>query len=523
MLKETFEKFQVMNPTEIIGYFYENYSNFDVTCACSFGAEDVVLIDMISKITKNPYIFTIDTGRLPDETYQLMDRIRKHYGIKIRVFYPDASEVEELVSEKGFFSFRASLENRKECCRIRKVNPLKRALSGSSVWISGLRNSQSVTRADLSVVEEDASFPGLVKISPLLRWSDEDVWSYIRKNNVPYNELHDNGYPSIGCLPCTRAIKPGDDIRSGRWWWEKPESRECGLHLPKSPENRKVGNVKINLPKATKDSPAENAHLDKLENLSIYVIREAYHHFKDIGLLWSIGKDSTVLLWLIRKAFFGRVPFPCIHCDTSYKFREIIEYRDHYAKEWGLNLIVGQNKEALDSGMGPDKGKFECCTALKTNALAKVIDDHKFKAVFVGIRRDEEGSRGKERYFSPRGEDFKWNYKDQPPELWDQFSTDFDDKTHVRIHPLLHWSELDIWEYIKRENIPMLSQYFAKSGKRYRSVGCECCCSPCDSNASNLDEIVDELKNSKSSERAGRAHDKERFYMLQKLRAKGFM
>ncbi len=263
--------------------------------------------------------------------------------------------------------------------------------------------------------------------------------------------------------------------------------------------------------------------LDALENHSIYIIREAYKKFKDVGLLWSIGKDSGVLLWLVRKAFFGKVPFPCIHCDTTYKFKEIIEFRDHYAREWGLNLIVGKNEAALAQGMGPDKGKFECCTALKTKALQQVVDQHKFKALLVGIRRDEEGSRGKERYFSPRGKDFKWDYKEQPPELWDQFKTEFKPDTHLRIHPLLQWNELDIWAYIKQENIPVLSLYFANEGKRYRSVGCECCCSPCSSSAKTVHEITEELKTVTVSERDGRAHDKAQAYMLQKLRSEGFM
>ncbi len=265
------------------------------------------------------------------------------------------------------------------------------------------------------------------------------------------------------------------------------------------------------------------SHLDKLENQSIYIIREAYKQFRDVALLWSIGKDSGVLLWLIKKAFFGRVPFPCMHCDTTYKFRAITDFRDQYAKKWNLNLLVGKNEEALAAGMGPDQGKFECCTALKSKVLQSMVEKHKFKAVYAGIRRDEEGARGKERYFSPRNIDNKWEYKEQPPELWDQFKTDFPEGAHIRVHPLLHWTELNIWEYIKRENIPVLDLYFAKNGKRYRSVGCECCCSPCDSNADTVDKIIAELKETDVTERAGRAHDKARTYMMQKLRAEGFM
>jgi sulfate adenylyltransferase subunit 2 len=264
-------------------------------------------------------------------------------------------------------------------------------------------------------------------------------------------------------------------------------------------------------------------HLDELENQSIYIIREAYAQFRNVAMLWSIGKDSTTLLWLIRKAFFGKIPFPIIHIDTSYKFKEIYEFRDKYAKEWGLNLIIAKNTKALEKGMGPDKGKFVCCTELKTNALKEVIAKYKFKALYLAIRRDEHGIRAKERYFSPRDADFQWDYRNQPMELWDQYKNKVKGEEHLRIHPMLAWREIDIWEYIRRENIPIVSLYFAKDGKRYRSIGCQCCCNPIDSDADTLDKIIEELRTSKISERAGRAQDKEQAYMMQKLRALGYM
>ena len=263
-------------------------------------------------------------------------------------------------------------------------------------------------------------------------------------------------------------------------------------------------------------------HLDKLESKSIYIIREAYKQFHDIAMLWSIGKDSSTLLWLCRKAFFGKIPFPVMHIDTSYKFPEMIKWRDEYAKKWKLNLIIGRNEEAIKAGMGP-KNKLACCTALKTDALKQTIEKYKFKALLLGIRRDEHGIRAKERYFSPRDQEFRWNYKDQPPELWDQYKSKQFDEEHIRVHPLLHWTELDIWEYIKREKIPIINLYFAKKGKRYRSIGCKCCCSPIDSNADTINKIIHELKTTNTSERAGRAQDKERAYMMQKLRSLGYM
>jgi phosphoadenosine phosphosulfate reductase len=201
-----------------------------VALASSFGAEDVVLIDMLVKINPEARIFTIDTGRLPQETYELMDKIRERYKIKLEVYYPDTSRVEEMVSKEGFNSFYKSLSLRQLCCRVRKVEPLNRALKNLEAWICGLRRQQSLTRREIKKVEEERDALR-VKINPLADWTEADVWDYIKKNAVPYNSLHDKGYPSIGCAPCTRAIKPGEDIRAGRWWWETPDKKECGLHL----------------------------------------------------------------------------------------------------------------------------------------------------------------------------------------------------------------------------------------------------------------------------------------------------
>jgi len=265
-------------------------------------------------------------------------------------------------------------------------------------------------------------------------------------------------------------------------------------------------------------------HLRVLEGKAIYIIREAYARFKKIGMLWSIGKDSTTLLWMCRKAFYGEVPFPVIHIDTSYKFKEIYEFRDRYAKEWNLDLRIAKNTRALAEGMGPEKGsKIECCNLLKTQALKDFLAEADLDAVLLAIRRDEHGIRAKERVFSPRDERFQWDYTNQPPELWDQFKGSARGQDHIRVHPVLHMTELDIWNYIKRENIPMVSLYFAKNGKRYRSIGCETCCAPVDSDADTIDKIIEEIKTSSVSERAGRAQDKEDTYTMQKLRALGYM
>ncbi len=291
-------------------------------------------------------------------------------------------------------------------------------------------------------------------------------------------------------------------------------------------------------------------YLEKLEAHSIYILREAYREFKHLSMLWSIGKDSTVLLHIARKAFFGHVPFPLIHIDTSFKIPEMIEYRNRLALELRLNLLVGQNIDALKNRRTFPDGtvdRITCCKLLKSEALKNTLsgnwrrlkldldtgsfveDDNEetFTGVIVGVRADEEGSRSKERYFSPRDKNSDWDIGDQPPELWNQFKTEFAPNTHVRIHPLLDWTELNIWEYIDRESIPVVSLYFDKgNGKRYRSLGCYPCTKPVDSNAKNVKDIIEELKTGKFAniaERSGREQDKEGGGTLETLRREGYM
>lgn len=263
--------------------------------------------------------------------------------------------------------------------------------------------------------------------------------------------------------------------------------------------------------------------LTSLESRSIYIIREAFAKFDNPAVLWSMGKDSTVLLYLIRKAFFGRVPFPVVHIDTGYKFKEIYDFRDKWAKEWGLNLVVARNDAALTAGMGPERGRLVCCRTLKTDTLKTLIGERGYDAVLLGIRRDEHGIRAKERVFSPRSSDFTWNFRDQPPEMWEHFKYGAEEGGHIRVHPMLQWTELDVWEYIKRKGIPVNKLYFAINGRRYRSIGCEPCCQAVPSNATDIDDIIEELKSSRTAERAGRAQDKESAYMMQKLRSMGYM
>jgi sulfate adenylyltransferase subunit 2 len=292
------------------------------------------------------------------------------------------------------------------------------------------------------------------------------------------------------------------------------------------------------------------SHLSELENRSVYILREAYANFKNLGMLWSMGKDSTVLLRLARKAFFGHVPFPLVHIDTHFKIPEMITYRDRLVREMKLTMVVGVNEAALNAKRTYPDGacdRLTCCRLLKTEALTETlkgtgrrylfnhdtgayeIETHPepFTGMIVGVRADEEGSRSKERYFSPRDRQNEWDIAGQPPEFWKLYKTDFKPGTNVRIHPLLDWTELNIWEYIQAENIPTVSLYYNQGqGKRYRSLGCYPCTQAVESNASTVQEIIQELSAGKFAniaERSGRAQDKDDGGGLETLRREGYM
>ncbi|HIC80730.1 MAG TPA: sulfate adenylyltransferase subunit 2 [Kiloniellaceae bacterium] len=261
--------------------------------------------------------------------------------------------------------------------------------------------------------------------------------------------------------------------------------------------------------------------LDALEAQSVYILREAYNRIEPLAMLWSLGKDSNVMLWLARKAFLGHVPFPVVHVDTGKKFKEMYEFRDRYAKEWGLDFVREECPpiDAVDQSLPPAARS----AARKTEGLRRAIDRYGFKGLIAGIRRDEQATRAKERVFSPRGESGEWDFRDQPPEFWDQYKTDFPPGAHLRIHPLLHWTELDIWLYTQREGIPIIPLYLSKNGKRYRSLGDQDITHPVESDASTIEEIIAELQTTRTAERAGRAMDHEREDAFERLRASGYM
>lgn len=261
----------------------------------------------------------------------------------------------------------------------------------------------------------------------------------------------------------------------------------------------------------------EEQYLDELKRKTVYTLREAKARFNNLGILWSGGKDSTAALALCREAFFNTVPFPVIHIDNGIDFPETYAFRDDLAEQWNLQLLVAKSIIKADEISG-----VSCCGANKTDALKKLMKKEGIDGLIVSIRRDEHGIRAKERTFSPRDRSWRWDYKNQPAEIWDSVSHDAR-ADHYRIHPILHWREIDVWHYMLEENLPINPLYFARDGKRFRSLGCTRCTIAIDSDASTIVEILQELGDTTASERAGRAQDKEAQFVMERLRALGYM
>jgi len=240
----------------VVSVLQQALRDFSPVCfANSLGAEDMVLTDLIAKNRLDIQMFSLDTGRLPQETYDLIHAVRGHYAVPLQVYFPNSALVELYVEQNGINGFYVSVENRKECCFVRKVEPLRRALAGKGAWITGMRRDQAMTRGNLEVSAFDAD-NGLQKLNPLLDWSNKDVWAYIRQHDVPYNKLHDQFYPSLGCAPCTRSVTAGEDIRSGRWWWEDPKYKECGLHASHTPQVAHGSGVSVKIHAESSAEPA---------------------------------------------------------------------------------------------------------------------------------------------------------------------------------------------------------------------------------------------------------------------------
>lgn len=512
-----------LSAQELIRAAWERFgSKFAIVS--SFGADSAVLLHLAAQVDPRIPVLTLDTQKLFPATHRYRETLTQTLGLQnLRILTPDAAAVAAQDPVGLLFD-----QNPDACCALRKVQPLAQALHAYSAWANGRRRDQADTRQGIAAVElED----GRLKLSPLADWTAAEIEAYRVRHGLPAHPLVEQGYRSIGCLSCTTPVLEGEDARAGRW--RGREKTECGLHraTPAPPLASPLSSVSSGVsvshssPVPPVLEPANSSDrltdLDALEAQSIFIFREAFARIRPLALLWSLGKDSNVMIWLARKAFLGEIPFPVAHLDTGLEFDETYAFRDRYAKEWNLNLIADACPplEATDPTLPPGAR----VAARKSLGLAQAVDKYGFAGIFAGIRRDEQATRAKERVFSPRGLDGTWDVRDQPPEFWDQFNADFPPGTHIRIHPLLQWTELDIWRYIRREGIPVCELYFAKNGKRYRSLGEKGITEPFASTATTVDEIIAELAATRTSERSGRTMDHESEDVFERLRAGGYL
>jgi sulfate adenylyltransferase subunit 2 len=463
----------------------------------SFGAESAVLLAMAAEIDPAIPVIFLDSGKLFGETLTYRSKLIRTLGLtNVQTYKPDPEA--EVAQDKAGVLWR---DNPDACCALRKVEPLERALRPFAGWITGRKRFQSKSRAALPTIEVE---DGKLKINPLANWSAKDLEAEFKRRDLPRHPLVADGFLSIGCMPCTDRVAPGADARSGRW--SGLDKNECGIHLARIP--------------ARKPPPARR-HLNELENRSIYILREAFARMPKLAMLWSIGKDSNVLIWLARKAFYGRVPFPVVELDTGMELPSVYQFRDRYAAEWGVDLRIEKCPpvEDIDPSLPPMARE----AARKSAALMNLIRREKLNGVIVGIRRDEQSTRAKERVFSPRSGRGDWDSANQPAEFWDHYKARVGDGEHVRVHPLLGWTELDIWRYTRAEAIPIVPAYLAHEGLRYRSLGEQNITVPIESNAVSIDDIIAELEATRAPERAGRRMDYEAEDSFERLRSGGYM
>src|SRR5690625_2737855 len=481
------------------------HSHPDLVFANSLSAEDMLIQYAIYILNIDIECFVINTGMLHKETLNLIDIIKNKFDISLKQITPDNKEINKYINAHGLYGFYQSTQLRQKCCHIRKVAPLKRYLAHRSAWITGQRQEQAQSRAQIPAQEFDTQFQ-LQKFNPLRAWSHEALWQVIHQHNIPYNPLHDQGYPSIGCAPCTRAIEPGESLRAGRWWWEKDSHQECGLHLSPTQaastpdpsqqietntltiKHNTRNNIHDNVRDHIRDlnahgqketQPANtrapislavnDAHLDWLEAEAIYVLREIAAETQRPALLFSGGKDSAVLLKLAEKAFYpGKLPFPLLHIDTGHNYPEVLAFRDKRVAETQAELIVGHVDDSIRRGTVVLPHAQASRNAAQATTLLETIEQHRIDACLGGARRDEEKARAKERFVSFRDQFGQWDPKNQRAELWQLFNTQIHPGEHLRAFPLSNWTELDIWQYIAREKIELPSLYYAHQRKVVR-------------------------------------------------------
>ncbi len=484
-----------------------------IVFSTSFGLEDQAVTHLIHSLNLPIRIFTLDTGRLFPETYATWTRTLEHYGLPIDVYAPDNTALQNLVSQKGPDSFYASVENRKECCHIRKVEPLQRALLGQKVWVTGIRAEQSANRQTMSALEWDPAL-GLFKFHPLFYWTLEELQSYPARPQVvrPTTLVHGMLDHDRALIEFRRVV--GSNLQKGmrpapfnRQQKTTHDCRSCFMNQPFD-------------------------YLDHLEAQAIHILREAAGQFERPALLFSGGKDSIVLVKLAEKAFRpGKFPFPLIHIDTGHNFPEVLRFRDQLAERLGETLLVRHVEDTIRRQGLPDPGgKFPSRNALQTYTLLETIEELELDACIGGARRDEEKARAKERIFSIRDEFGQWDPKRQRPELWDLYNGHIRKGENVRVFPISNWTELDVWNYIRREKIALPYIYFAHERNcirtptgqliaitehiqldpdddivvrnvRFRTVGDATCTAAVESTATTLDGIIEEITTTNISER----------------------
>ncbi len=513
-----------------------------VRFATSLAAEDMVLMDAIASTHSNIAIFTLDTGRLHAETLQMIEQAESHYGISIHRESPTPVEVAAFIEQYGLNGFYETEDAKKACCGVRKIVPLNRALAGADAWLTGQRREQAVTRGALDFVEADSA-RDMTKYNPLYDWSENEIWAYIRARAVPVHPLHTQGYASIGCEPCTRAIRADEDVRAGRWWWLQKESKECGLHVAPARQEESV-------------SMLQNDYLDWLEAESIYIIREVVGQCANPAMLFSGGKDSIVMFHLARKAFrFGtraiKLPFPLVHIDTGHNYAEVIRFRDEIVARTGSRLIVGHVEDSILKGTVKLRKPTDSRNAAQATTLLETIAEYRFDALMGGARRDEEKARAKERIFSFRDEFGQWDPKAQRPELWRLYNARVSPGENMRVFPISNWTELDIWQYIAREKLELPSIYYThkrevvqKNGLlvpvtditpkapgdlsemldvRFRTVGDISCTCPVASTAITPEDIIRETALSQITERgATRMDDQTSEASMERRKKEGY-
>jgi sulfate adenylyltransferase subunit 2 len=520
-------------------------SRTPVTFANSLGAEDMVLTDLILKLDLPIEIFMLDTGRLPPETLDLLARVEQRYDRKLRVYTPDPAAVETYARQYGIDGFYDSLEARKTCCQVRKIEPLRRALAGKKAWVTGLRAAQSVTRNELPPRHWDAD-NGLEKVNPLADWSEREVWTYIRSHAVPYNALHDRSYPSIGCAPlhaggrhrrgrARRALvvgEPGDQgVRLASQDNGRTDTKACHQRLT----HRAIGH-RSQEPDMNRLNTRTLTHLDWLEADAIHILREVAGQCANPALLFSGGKDSICLLRLAEKAFRpGPLPFPLLHIDTGHNYPEVIAFRDQRAAELGARLIVRSVEDSMARGSVVLKHAGESRNKHQAVTLLEAIEEFGFDACIGGARRDEEKARAKERVMSFRDAFGQWDPKNQRPELWSLYNARVHKGENIRAFPISDWTELDVWQYIQREGLELPSIYFAHRRPvvrvngllhpvtpltpalpgdevvelqvRFRTVGDITCTAPVESAADSIDKVLAETAVTTISERGATRMD----------------